>query len=77
MERIIRCLFFFLPPYSPHLNLIEIIWRKTKYDWLSPAAYQKSDTFFTAIQAILVAFGTQFIVHFFPLKSIVYFGRAT
>ena len=55
---------FFLPPYSPHLNLIEIVWRKMKYDWLPPSVYQNSDTLFTAIQAILSAFGTQFIVHF-------------
>ncbi|MGI8545675.1 MAG: IS630 family transposase [Aridibacter sp.] len=25
---------FFLPPYSPHLNIIEILWRKMKYEWL-------------------------------------------
>lgn len=25
---------FFLPAYSPHLNPIEILWRKIKYEWL-------------------------------------------
>ncbi|MEL7118808.1 MAG: IS630 family transposase, partial [Bacteroidota bacterium] len=25
---------FYLPTYSPHLNLIEILWRKIKYEWL-------------------------------------------
>ena len=25
---------FFLPQYSPHLNIIEILWRKIKYEWL-------------------------------------------
>lgn len=24
---------FFLPTYSPHRNLIEILWRKIKYEW--------------------------------------------
>ncbi len=24
---------FYLPTYSPHLNLIEILWRKIKYEW--------------------------------------------
>ena len=24
----------YLPPYSPELNLIEILWRFMKYDWL-------------------------------------------
>lgn len=30
----------FLPPYSPELNLIEILWRKIKYEWLPLDAYQ-------------------------------------
>jgi transposase len=30
---------FYLPTYSPHLNLAEILWRKLKYEWLSPADY--------------------------------------
>ena len=30
---------FFLPPYSPELNLIEILWRRIKYHWLSFDAY--------------------------------------
>ena len=30
---------FYLPVYSPQLNLAEILWRKLKYEWLSPADY--------------------------------------
>jgi transposase len=30
---------FFLPPYSPELNLIEILWCRNKYQWLSFDAY--------------------------------------
>jgi transposase len=26
--------FYFLPPYSPELNRIEILWKKMKYEWL-------------------------------------------
>jgi transposase len=29
----------FIPPYSPKLNLIEILWRWIKYQWLSFQAY--------------------------------------
>ncbi len=25
---------FWLPTYSPHLNLIEILWRFMKYEWM-------------------------------------------
>ena len=31
---------FFLPKYSPHLNAIEILWRRIKYSWLKPEDYK-------------------------------------
>jgi transposase len=34
---------FFIPPYSPELNLIEIFWRKCKYEWLTFSAYESFD----------------------------------
>ncbi len=30
---------FFLPPYAPELNKIEMLWRKIKYQWLEFKAY--------------------------------------
>ena len=30
---------FYLPVYSPHLNIAEILWRKLKYEWLSATDY--------------------------------------
>ena len=30
---------FFLPPYSPELNLIEILWKRIKYEWIPFDAY--------------------------------------
>ncbi|WP_299455289.1 IS630 family transposase [uncultured Microscilla sp.] len=35
---------FFLPTYSPHLNLVETLWRKIKYEWLKPQDYFTTDT---------------------------------
>ena len=29
-----------IPPYSPELNMIEIVWRKIKYEWLPFSAYE-------------------------------------
>ena len=34
----------FLPPYCPHLNLIETLWRQTKYRWLDCEAYRNFET---------------------------------
>ena len=31
---------FFLPTYSPELNLIEIVWRRIKYKWLQSRDYE-------------------------------------
>ncbi len=29
-----------IPPYSPELNIIEMVWRKIKYEWLPFSAYE-------------------------------------
>jgi transposase len=34
---------FFLPPYSPHLNIAETLWRKLKKEWLDPSDYLTED----------------------------------
>jgi len=34
----------YLPPYSPELNLIEILWKMIKYYWLPMSAYYSFDT---------------------------------
>lgn len=49
---------FFLPKYCPHLNRIEILWRKMKYEWLRPKDYKSWRTFTNAIKHILASFGT-------------------
>jgi transposase len=36
----------YLPPYSPHLNLAEVLWRKLKYEWLRPEDYFQAETLF-------------------------------
>jgi transposase len=30
---------FYLPRYSPHWNIVETLWRKLKYEWLTPIDY--------------------------------------
>lgn len=44
---------FHLPPYSPHLNLIETLWRKIKLEWLKPQDYENKETLHKAVNHIL------------------------
>jgi transposase len=40
---------FFLPTYSPHLNICEILWKRLKYQWLKPSDYQGKNTLHRAV----------------------------
>ena len=55
---------FFLPPYSPHLNLIETLWRKIKYEWLRPKDYESAKTLKEAIFYIIRNFDNEFSINF-------------
>ena len=48
---------FYLPVYSPHLNIAEILWRRLKYDWLSPADYWDWENLKYQTRLILSAVG--------------------
>lgn len=55
---------FFLPTYSPHLNIIEMLWRKMKYEWLKPQHYLNCDTLADAVRDIIQRFGDKFNINF-------------
>lgn len=55
---------FFLPKYSPHLNLIETLWRKIKYEWLQQHKLNGSDAFFAALDDILSKIGSEYNINF-------------
>jgi transposase len=55
---------FYLPTYSPHLNKIETLWRKIKYEWLLPKDYENLTTLEAAIDNIILKFGTKFTINF-------------
>lgn len=55
---------FYLPRYSPHLNIVEVLWRKLKYEWLTPTDYQSKDNLFYQIQSALKAVGSQLFIRF-------------
>jgi len=54
---------YFLPPYSPELNRIEILWRKIKYEWL-PFKSFKPDELEEAINEIGKYFGSKYNLTF-------------
>ena len=54
----------FLPKYSPELNLIEILWRKMKYEWLSFQAYDSFRTLKEEVENIVKYYGTSYSINF-------------
>ena len=55
---------FFLPTYSPQLNIIEILWRFIKYSWLKPDAYISWHSLVNAVENIFRDFGDKYIINF-------------
>jgi hypothetical protein len=55
--------FYFLPPYSPDLNRIEILWYKMKYEWLPFKSFTPVELE-QAIDEITVGFGSQYQLTF-------------
>jgi transposase len=55
---------FYLPPYSPHLNIAERLWRKLKYEWLQPSDYATADGLFYQVRQALAAVGSMLKIKF-------------
>lgn len=55
---------FELPSYSPELNLIEILWRFIKYEWIKIDAYKSWETYVKSVEKILKEFGETFVINF-------------
>lgn len=49
---------FYLPPYSPELNIAETLWRVLKTKWLLPSDYVSADNLFYAATTALANVGT-------------------
>lgn len=61
---------YFIPPYSPEFNLIEILWRKMKYDWMPKWAYESIGNLRNAIDEIICNFGSDYKISFSPPQII-------
>ena len=55
---------FYLPPYSPHLNIAETLWRKLKYEWLQPLDYVTTEGLFYQVRQALAAVGKGLKIRF-------------
>lgn len=55
---------WFLPTYSPHLNLIEILWRKIKYEWLKPHHFNDWHFLNQALDDIFNNIGSKYRIEF-------------
>lgn len=57
--------FYFISPYSPELNLIEILWRKMKYEWLPNSAYAGLNHLRLALADIFESYGdSKYVINF-------------
>ncbi len=55
---------FELPTCSPELNLIEILWRFIKYQWLEIYAYSSWQSLVSSVERILKEFGENYVINF-------------
>lgn len=54
---------FYLPPYSPHLNIAETLWRMLKGKWIRPQDYASTDTLFYAANRALASVGISLFIN--------------
>jgi transposase len=55
---------FYLPRYSPHLNIVETLWRKLKYEWLRASDYETRETLSYGVRQALKAVGESLFIQF-------------
>ena len=53
----------YLPPYSPELNRIEILWKQVKYFWRRFVGLKGSELL-TKVESLMKGFGTAFTINF-------------
>ncbi|WP_211704214.1 transposase [Paraburkholderia aspalathi] len=58
-----RMQLFYLPPYSPELNLIGIVWKQARYHWRHFVTWTK-ETIDDEVRNLLGAYGTKFQINF-------------
>lgn len=60
-----KLLIYFLPPYSPELNLIEILWKQIKHFWLPFDAFLNFKNLKEHLSNTLSLIGSKWIINFY------------
>jgi transposase len=55
---------YYLPKYSPELNLIEILWKHIKYYWLPISAYKGFTFLREELNKVLINIGKSYKIKF-------------
>jgi hypothetical protein len=55
---------FYLPKYSPELNLIEILWRFMQYEWSEFWAYTRFAHLVQYVEEVIKNFGEKYKINF-------------
>jgi transposase len=58
-----KLLLWHIPPYSPELNIIEILWKHTKYHWRKFTTWKK-EQLHDEVEKILCEYGTGFKIDY-------------
>ncbi len=57
-------LIYFLPPYAPELNMIEILWKHIKHYWLPFDAFLNFQNLKERLDETLSSIGSKWVVNF-------------
>jgi len=55
---------FWLPTYSPQFNLIEILWKFMKYEWIEVEAYKDWKNLVEYVKKVLGNVGHEYVINF-------------
>ena len=55
---------FYLPPYSPQLNPIEMVWKFMKYYWIELDAYKSAENMKKYVEKVIIGYGIDYEIKF-------------
>lgn len=55
---------FYLPPYSPQLNPIEMVWKFMKYYWIELDAYKSAENMKNYVEKVIEFYGINYEINF-------------